>query len=165
MQRANKLFGKEIVEQATGEKQGTVRDLVLDSEALSIVALLVGGMIGRDRVVRWDSVVSVGDVVVIGNEAPLVKLGDDPKVADLREKGHQVTGTEIITEEGEKIGTVSDLFVDDRGEVVGYEVKGGTISDLRGRKFLPMEKVRAAGKDAIIASDPDLPPLKDAEEE
>lgn len=165
MQRVNELFDKEIVNQATGEKQGTIRDLVLDSEARSVVALLVGGMIGRDRVVRWDSLVSVGDVVVIGNEAPLVELGDDPEVADLHEKGHRVTGTDIITEEGEKIGTVGDLFVDHRGEVVGYEVSGGTISDLRGRKLLPMEKVRAIGKDAIIASDPDLPSLKDAEEE
>lgn len=165
MQRANKLFGKEVVEQATGEKQGTVHDLVLDSKALSFIALLVGGMIGRDRVVRWNSVVSVGDVVVIGDEAPLAKLGDDPEVAHLHEKGHRVTGTEIISEEGEKLGTVSDLFVDDRGRVIGYEVSGGTISDLRGRKFLPVEKVRAAGKDAIIASDPELSPLKDAEEE
>ena len=37
------------------------------------------------------------------------------------------------------------------------------VSDLRGRKFLPIENVQAIGKDTIIASNPDLLPVKEAE--
>jgi uncharacterized protein YrrD len=163
VQRVNELFGKEIVKQASGEKQGTVRDLVFDGEARSIVALLVGGTLGRNRVVRWSSIVSLGDVVVVGGEASLTKPGDDLEVADLRKKSYRITGTAIVTEGGEKIGAVRDLFVDERGQVIGYEVSKGFVGDLGGRKFLPMTNIRAAGKDAIIVGDPNLASVKEAE--
>lgn len=153
MQRVNELFGKEVVGRTTGEKLGTVRDIVFDGEARGIVALLVGGTLSRDRVVRWGSVASLGDVVVVGDDAPLEKAGDDREVRDLRKRGYKITGTDIYTEGGEKIGTVHDLFVNGLGLVAGYEVGRGVVSDLAGRKFLPIEQVRANGKDAIIVRD------------
>ena len=52
MQRVNELFGKEVVRQTSGEKQGNVRDIVFDEGSLNIVALLVGGTIGRGRALR-----------------------------------------------------------------------------------------------------------------
>ena len=105
----------------------------------------------------------MGDVVVVGGEEALGKLGKDLEVADLRKKSHTITGTEIVTQEGEKIGEVRDIFVNERGRVEGYEVSRGMVSDLRGRKFLPMENVEAIGKDTIIVSNPDLLPVAEAE--
>lgn len=163
MQRVNELFGKEVVSQTSGEKQGTVRDIVFDEDASNIIALLVGGFIGRDRALRWTSVASVGDVVVLGGEGTLNKLGEDPEVADLHKKRQRITGTEIVTQEGEKIGEVRDLFVNERGQVGGYEVSRGLVSDMRGRKFLPIRNIRAIGKDTIIVSNPDLLPVEEAE--
>ncbi len=56
MHRVNELFDKEIVNQATGEKQGSVSKLIFDENTRSIVALLIESMIDRERVVRWASV-------------------------------------------------------------------------------------------------------------
>jgi len=78
-------------------------------------------------------------------------------------RGIRSTGTEIVTQEGEKIGEVRDVFISERGRVGGYEVSKGIVSDLRGRKFLPIENVQAIGKDTIIASNPDLLPVEEAE--
>ena len=163
MQRVNELFGKEVVSQTNGEKQGAVQDIVFDEKVSNIVALLVGGFVGRNRVVRWTSIASVGDMVVLEGEEALSKLGEDPEASDLRQKSHKITGTDIVTQEGEKIGEVRDLFVNKRGQVAGYEVSRGRISDVRGRKFLPMENVRATGKDTIIVSDANLLPVEEAE--
>ncbi len=163
MQRVNELFGKEVVRQTSAEKQGNVRDIVFDEESRNIVALLVGGMVGRGKALRWTSVTNVGDVVVVGGEEALDKLGEDPEVANLHKKRHTVTGTEIVTQEGERIGEVRDVFVNEQGRVGGYEVSRGIVSDLRGRKFLPIENVQAIGKDTIIASNPDLLPVEEAE--
>lgn len=163
IQRVNELFGKDVVSQTSGEKQGTVQDIVLNEDASNIVALLVGGFVGRGRAVRWTSVASVGDVVVLGGEETLHKLGEDSEVANLHKKKHRITGTDIVTQEGEKIGEVRDLFINERGQVGGYEVSRGMVSDMRGREFLPMENVRAIGKDTIIVSDPDLVPVEEAE--
>ena len=163
MQRVNELFGKEVVRQTSGEKQGNVRDIVFDEGSLNIVALLVGGMVGHGRALRWTSVASVGDVVVVGGEETLDKLREDLEVAELHKKSDTITGTEIVTQEGEKIGEVRDTFVNERGQVGGYEVSRGMVSDLRGRKFLPRENVQAIGKDTIIVSNLDLLPVKEAE--
>ena len=141
----------------------SLRDIVFDEESLNIVALLVGGRVGRGRALRWTSVASVGDVVVVGGEEALDRLGEDPEVANLHKKSHTLTGTEIVTQEGEKIGEVRDIFVNERGQVGGYEVSRGMVSDLRGRKFLPMENVQAIGKDTIIVSNPGLLPVEEAE--
>jgi uncharacterized protein YrrD len=163
MQRVNELFGKEVVRQTSGEKQGNVRDIVFDEELLNIVALLVGGLVGRGRALRWTSVASVGDVVVVRGEEALDKLGADREVADLHKKSHTITGTEIVTQEGEKIGEVRDVFVNERGRVGGYEVSRGMVSDLRGRKFLPIKNVQAISKDSIIVSNSDLLTVEEAE--
>src|SRR3712207_9130023 len=96
MQRVNELFGKEVVRQTSGEKQGNVRDIVFDEESLNVVALLVGGTIGRGRALRWTSIASVGDVVVVGGEEALDKLSEDLEVADLHKRSHTITGTEIV---------------------------------------------------------------------
>jgi uncharacterized protein YrrD len=53
--------------------------------------------------------------------------------------------------------------VNERGQVGGYEVSRGMVSDLRGRKFLPKENVQAIGKDTIIVRNLDLLPVKEAE--
>jgi sporulation protein YlmC with PRC-barrel domain len=73
IQRVNELFGKEVVSQTSGEKQGTVRDIIFDEDASNIVALMVGGIVGRGRALRWTSVASVGDVVVLGGQGTLSK--------------------------------------------------------------------------------------------
>ena len=52
MRRVNELFGKEVVSQTSGEKQGTVQDIVFDEDASNIVALLVGGFVGRGKALR-----------------------------------------------------------------------------------------------------------------
>ena len=159
MQSVNGLFGMEVVNESTGEKKAKVQNVVFDEDYGNVVALLVSGnrVMGGSRIVRWDLVSSIGDVIVLRDDE-LVELKEDPEVAGLSKQSRQITGTEIVTDGGEKIGSVGDLFVDDRGAVVGYEVKRGLIG---GHDFLPVEKVRSAGRDAIITEDADLPSMKD----
>jgi uncharacterized protein YrrD len=58
---------------------------------------------------------------------------------------------------------VRDIFVNEQGRVGGYEVSRGMVSDLRGRKFLPIENVQAIGKDTIIANRLNVLPGEEAE--
>lgn len=159
MHSVNGIFGREVVNESTGEKLAKVQNIVFDEDSSTIVALLIPGdrMLGGSRVVRWNLVSSIGDVIVV-RDSELVDLKEDAEVAGLSRQSHQITGTDIVTEGGEKIGAVSDLLVDDRGAVIGYEIKQGLLG---GRDFLPVEKVRSAGRDAIIAEDADLPSMKD----
>ena len=53
--------------------------------------------------------------------------------------------------------------MNERGQVGGYEVSRGLVSDMRGRKFQPIKNIRAIGKDTIIVSNSDLLPVEEAE--
>lgn len=165
MRKANLLIGKSIVHQATGEQLATVRDLVFEPSARRVAAILVnsGGLFRDAQVIAWGAIASIGDVVMVTGDAPIQRASDTPEVSDELRQDVQLTGTAIVTEAGERIGTVGDLFINDAGEVVGYEVKQGFISDLAGRKFLAVAHVKTVGKDAIIADAADLTSVKQAE--
>ncbi len=164
MRKANELFGKTIVAQASGERLATVRDVVLDRDARKVAALLVdgGGWFSSAKVVLWSNVISAGDVIIVPGADAITTVEQNSYLADLLRHPQRMTGTTLISTGGERIGTVGDLFINERGEVVGYEVKQGFMSDLAGRKFLPADTVETIGQDAIIAKDAVLTPLKEA---
>lgn len=163
MKKVNDLFGKSVIHQSTGNRIATVADVVLDGEVRRVVALVVND--GGSHVVRWEAISGIGDVIVVHGELPLPSVGDDDEVSDLLRNANRITGTTIVSDGGEKVGTVGDLFIDEEGLVVGYAVSQGLFKDLRGRKFLPAEGVHAVGKDAVIVSAAELASLRDSEQE
>ena len=165
MRKTKELIGKHIVNQATGEQLATVQDVILDNDARHVVAVLTdsGGWFRDAKVVLWNTVTSIGDVIVVRGGTTETVASTNPELAYLLEAKTPMTGTTIISDGGERIGTVGDLFMDDAGNVVGYEVRQGLINDLSGRKFLPVASIEAVGKDAIIANPADLQSVKQAQ--
>ncbi|WP_162924662.1 PRC-barrel domain-containing protein [Rubrobacter indicoceani] len=158
MIEVNRLFGREVVIRDTGEKASKVHDVVFDERTSRVVALLISdGLLESTRVVRWEEVVSIKDVVVVVGGVDFRRLKDDPEIHDLHRKKYRITGTGVI-HSGEKIGSIGDIFVDGSGLVVGYEVKDGFFSSNR---FLPSGEIESSGKDAFVARTAELPKLKD----
>lgn len=164
MRKAKELIGKSIVHQSTGERIAEVRDLVFESDARHVAAVMVdqGGWFRDARVILWSSIVSIGDAMMVQGEAPIVVASEAPTLRDELQQDIRITGAPIMTDTGDRIGTVGDLYINDNGEVVGYEVRQGFMSDLAGRKFLAAEDVQTVGRDAIIASHPNLVSAREA---
>ncbi|WP_110514507.1 PRC-barrel domain-containing protein [Herpetosiphon llansteffanensis] len=156
MYTVNSLFGKPVIAQATGERIASVQDVVLDQPPTRVVALLIdiGGLLSSARVIRWEQVISLGDVALVSGDPLYTTIKEDPELAALIKQAHQITGTTIITVDGTQIGTVADLSIDERGTILGYQIKQGFFQDLRGRSLLPVEQVRSFGNDAIIVEQP-----------
>ncbi len=160
MQKINQIFGKEVINQASGEKIALVHDVVLDNDLSHIMALLIrgSGLFSETHVVRWNAVVSMGDVVVVRAEPPLTTLKEDAEVSDLSKHANRITGTSVISDQGEQLGSIGDIFINEQGQVIGYEVKQGMLHSDR---YLAIENVQATGKDAIISRIAELPRVKD----
>ena len=165
MRKINDLFGKQAINQATGERIAPVRDVVLSADMRHLTALVLGtgGLFSDERVVRWPAIVSLGDVIVIDGAAPLVAAKEDTEVAELRKQSFQITGASVINAAGEKIGTVNNIFFDDGGRVLGYEIKQGMLSGLTGNHFLPAENIQTIGKDAVITNGSELTTVREFE--
>ena len=164
MRKANELIGKAIVTQGTGERLATVYDVVVDPAVQRLVALLIesGGWLRDARVVPWDRITGIGDVILVRNDAPAIIKSSESDVANQVAHPARISGTRIVTDSGEELGKVGDLFIDDDGRVLGYEVKQGSLS-LGGRKFLPADQVQTVGQDALIATTTELPSVKTVE--
>jgi len=156
MTTINSLFGKPIIAQSTGERVATVQDVVLDLPPTRVVALLTdrGGLLRSAHSIRWEQVISIGDVVVVGGETTPTSVNEDPELTALIKQAHQITGTTVITVDGTQLGTIADITIDERGQILGYELKQGLLQALRGRTMLPIEQIRSFGNDALIVEQP-----------
>jgi uncharacterized protein YrrD len=156
--QAKTLLGRAIVSQADGKIVGHVRDIVFDhdtNEALSLVTAEkdLFGLIDA-VVVPWRFVRAVAnDVVMVESANAAMKLHDDPRSHGVVQRETVLSGTKILSDKGEILGTLADMYIDvTNGNVVGYVVSGGFLSDtLRGKKFIPAPPGLEIGKDAAIA--------------
>ena len=158
MRTGKSLIGMAVVGAADGTQLGHVRDLIFDHDTDQLLALVMDekdlfGLIDA-MIVPWSQVQSMGSSVITARSASSkIKLHDDPSVSSAAHRETALSGTSILTEQGQHLGTLADACIDETtGQVLGYEVSGGFISDtLRGKKFLPAPPGLEVGKDAAIA--------------
>lgn len=162
MRKAKELIGKPIVHQATGEQLATVRDLLFDNDGQHAAAILVdsGGWFRDARVICWERIAMISDVIMVQGDSVIERASEAPKLAEQMQQDVRLTGLPVMSDGGERIGTVGDLFIDDTGAVVGYEIKQGFLSS---NKFLFADHVQTVGRDALIADPEGLSRVKDAQ--
>lgn len=159
MYKANSLLGKTLINQATGERIATVGDIVFTSNYQNVAALLFGGgLFSSPKVIPWSAVASIGDVVVVHNQE-FASLKDDQEIDSIVKNAPRITGTSVLNEGGEKLGTVEDILISERGGVIGYQVKTGLLS----KRLLPASATKAVGKDAIIGEASAMTDISNAE--
>lgn len=151
MQKMNELFGKRVISQLTGNQVATVREVVLDPEARQIVALIIsGGRSSGEQVVRMGQILGMGEYVVVDETRPLQPSSGDAEIVELRKGAEQITGKKMMSATGEQLGTVGDMYLNQRGAIVGFELKHGLFSGAE-PQIIRIADIQAVGKDAVIA--------------
>ena len=143
MRKGKSIIGLNIISQNDATELGHVRDLIFDHDTDELLALLVSekdlfGLI-EAQIVPWSEVRAIGpNAVMVPSSESKIKAGDFPRVNDVMNRETALSGTRIVTSEGQEIGTLADMYIDDEtGKIVGYEVSGGFFSDtLSGKRFM-----------------------------
>ncbi|GAA5531432.1 hypothetical protein Hgul01_05257 [Herpetosiphon gulosus] len=86
--------------------------------------------------IRWDQVLSLCNVLIVRGEP----ISDDSEVDALIKQAHQITGTPVIMVDGIQLGTVVNMAIDERGQIVGYQRKPSLLQDLQGCTLLPLTR-------------------------
>jgi uncharacterized protein YrrD len=156
MRKAKSLLGLNIISQREGKQLGTVRDLIFDEEAHKLVAVLLSdrelfGMIDA-TVVPWSQVQQIGPhAIMVPSEDAIQKAHTDPLIAASYDQKKKLVGKKITTQQGEDLGVVGDLYLEDSGQVTGFEVSGGIFSDaFSGKRFMEMPVELTVGEDRIL---------------
>ncbi len=155
------VIGHAVFELKDGREVARVCDLVVDWDQRRVTGLVVesGGIWPKRSFLPLADVRSMGDDIVTCRDASVIKpLGSHQQVAELVKKQEEIFGQRILTEEGDDIGVLADVFFDVRtGQVTGYEVSGGLLEDvMEGKDTLPPQVVIQPGQDAVILRAPRL---------
>jgi len=156
MRKAKSLLGLSVITHNDGKNLGTVRDLIFSDNSQKLLALLLSdrelfGMI--DAVcVPWNQVREIGaDALMVESEDSQQKVHADALIAESYDARHTIDGKTLTTDQGEKVGSVSDLYLDDSGYVTAFEISGGLFADaLGGKRYLAMPSTLTVGPDVII---------------
>jgi uncharacterized protein YrrD len=128
-----------------------VSDVVFDHEQRRVLGLVVdhGGWFRDARVVPFGAAQMIGpDAVIIPSRDAVTTPAEVEGIRRILEQENIFKGTKIVTTDGHELGTLRDLYFDERtGDVEGFEVSGGIFADAyEGRSFVPAETTLTIGE-------------------
>jgi uncharacterized protein YrrD len=145
MRKGHSITGLQVITQDSGKDMGKVLDLIFDHDANQCLALVLRekSLLHSAQVVCYQHIVGIGkDAVIISAEDSVINPLDDSRLRIVLEKDNHLSGTKIVSENGQQLGTFADAYIDEvTGKVVGYEVSSGFISDtMSGKRYIPATK-------------------------
>jgi uncharacterized protein YrrD len=155
MRKVRDLVGLPVVELETGETVGEVRDVMFTGEGTFHSLLLErGGLLSAARILGKGQIHSLGeDAVTVLNRAVIETFRDETgTVRGLLEGDVHLVGKDVLTQNGNLLGRVEDVYVDNElYTIVGYEVSEGFLTDLKeGRKVLRAHPDFMVGGDTLL---------------
>jgi uncharacterized protein YrrD len=158
MIKSRDLIGRLIITVTQGEIVGKVKDVLIDPENWQIAALVLPSkMFSKASNIIPRSVVHVfgRDVVLVKSNEAMPRDDTLDHVASLLAVSGQMKGRPIATDKGVRVGVLNDVFVDETGKVVAYDLAKVFIKGpIAETKQLPFHVTRSVGPDLIIV-DPD----------
>ena len=156
MRKAKNLIGLKAISQHEGKDLGKVHDLLFSRDSRQLLGLLMNDRglfgIGDATAIPWGYVREIGThAVMVPAADAVIKVHSDNGISQAYDQELTLTSKQLTTDRGETLGKVSDLYLDEAGNVVGYEVSGGLFSDaFNGKRYLDAPSDIVVGKDVIL---------------
>ena len=154
--KASHMIGLPVFTIQDGKKVETVADVVYHPIENKIEALLTdkGGLFAPARVILFEDIRSIGENAVLIDTAAVLKKVSEVKndIQAITKSDAYLTGKKIIAEEGDALGTVSDIYFDSKtGIVEEFEVSAGADkSHKQEKKRIKISDIITIGRDAAI---------------
>lgn len=142
MKKGREVIGLPILSYETGKKLGTVKELILDPKQRRVLGFLIHRAvpIGQAKVLPFQAAVNIGpDAIIVRNEPAIVEASSIHEIDTALKAKTTITGLRLYTDQGRDLGTIDDIFFDEKtGELQGFEISKGLVDRLRRRKsFVP----------------------------
>lgn len=154
--KGSSVIGLKIITLQDGREVGKVKDIIFNPDSQYVEALLIdeGGVLRDTKVIDLPTIKSIGkDAVIIDQEQTIKKADDIPKeVVDIAKGDTYLTKTKIMTETGDELGQISDVYFDEKtGKVTEFEVSQGVFQNAAsGKKRVKITDIVTVGKDSTI---------------
>jgi uncharacterized protein YrrD len=148
-----------VVSLSTGNKIGQILDLFIDPVNGVLLGITISLPDGRLAGITQDEIYNFGkDAVMVRSDESIVPL-ENGALGD-GQQASKMIGTKIITESGDVLGQITDIFVTLKPPPhILYEVRQSILDKLLGREFfLPASVGYALSDDAARLVVPDVTP-------
>ena len=159
MRKGHSITGLQVLALDNAADMGHVLDLIFDHDADECLGILLReqGMFHAAQVVPWSDIRVIGkDAVMIESEHSVMAPDDDARLRAVMERDTHLSGTKLLTETGDELGSFADVYLDENtGRVIGYETSGGLVSDtMSGKRYIPTENTGDlhVGDDVLLVS-------------
>ncbi|GAB4535755.1 MAG: hypothetical protein Kow0063_20370 [Anaerolineae bacterium] len=163
------LQGKPVVSVTNGKIIAKVLDVLMDPDSLQLAAVVTskGGLLSREKdveVIPSPEVQVWGqDVVLVSRPDVIVKKSELPGSEKWLSVTDRIKGHDVISTEGQRIGKLNDVVVDNRGQLVGYDLvqafvfSGGPSAGL---KRITARATSSLGQDVLILDAAQIAPVE-----
>lgn len=149
------LKGKSVVDVSTGEKLADVADTMIDPNGPRVAAVVIS--VG-DFLQPEYQYISSDDVQVWGHDVILVRSNDVfiPEThfaegGDWLKTSDYLRRRTVLDSNGTKLGQVSDILVDEKGQFAGYRLGQVDVEGpLAESKYIPASATHSVGPDYVI---------------
>ncbi|MZP29292.1 hypothetical protein GTO91_06170 [Heliobacterium undosum] len=168
MLASKSLLTRPIVSLDEGQRLGTVRGLVVDPEALEVVALQVDqkGLFREQKIIPYTKVHSIGDdAIVIDRSSQVQRATNLPHLFELIKSKTVIIGSKVLTTLGQKIGVVEEYYFDRRtGKLLTIEIRGHFGEGwFNSRALLPATAIRTISPAMVLVYEDALDQLTPVE--
>jgi uncharacterized protein YrrD len=153
--KGSDVIGTKIITINEGKEIEDVDDIVYDPTDNRVKALLVapGGLFSDAKVILTEDVTAIGEDAVLVESRDVLKDAGEVKgpVSSIAEGNTYLTKNKVISEEGKDLGTITDIYFDNKtGLVSEFEVSQGLEDIKSGRKRIKITDIITVGEDAVI---------------
>lgn len=136
IQNIDKLIGRSVLSLATADKLGAVHDLIVDPEKGRMAGLSVKRIDESYAMIDRKDIHSIGTDAVMSNQDNSLLPSDESPLKRLPLAKHQLIGIKVITEGGELLGSVANVYIH-LTEIPNfiYEVRSSILDKLLGHSI------------------------------
>jgi uncharacterized protein YrrD len=156
MQHLRRVVGRTVISIETGNRLGSISDVLLDDGTLRVVGFVVGGgLLSQEQVLPFGEVKALaGDTVLAMPGATLVGAREWREQGAATVRISALAGRPLITAAGQRLGAVTDLLVDEQTAVVdALEVATSDLGGLRTRRSIVAATGARIGPHAVVVPD------------
>lgn len=153
MRTFTNVYGQSVFDLGTGQELGKIEDLYIDHKTGKIIGLVIDkkGWFNQDMLLPIESIKQFGTDGIMISSKNVLKPFRKGSVS-FAEGKKRLKGKPLLTAEGEKLGLVEDVyFMEEMGNIVGYEVTEGLIADIKeGKKVVKTKNPPTIGEEVLI---------------
>jgi uncharacterized protein YrrD len=153
MYRGSDFIGKTIVSYDTGQREGSIKRLLLNPGHNDVVGFVVQKPTKATEILPIEQVKAVGTrVVLISQAAANARPGAPSNSTSIGDDEFFAKQIEILTDDGRNLGTIVDVYIDtESGKIVGYATKNSDYKAQWGSElYVPMLQEIKVGKEILF---------------